>query len=232
MGMKKFNIISLCDAWEFPYKDYIDRVLAIGDVCAIREDKKGKPFRRDFERAFVVMAAAHRYKATRILEFGTGRGFVTGCLTMLDHVKYICTIDKLKTEPIVELMSKLDDIDMKKIRFISKNSYKIEPDDIGIGYDLSFIDGEHTARAVDNDFQLSLRCCIDDGIIVFDDYREKHAGVKKFIKSLDFDKAIVNSDGWLYKNRMINKHGDADKVVDGKEYESGQVILFKSGYIK
>ena len=95
-------------------------------------------------------------------------------------------------------------------------------------FDLVFIDGEHTAKAVANDFKVALKYTTEDALIVFDDFRRKHKGVRKHIISLPFDKILVYTDGWIYNNILIAFHGDADKVVDKKEVGSGQVVLYKN----
>ncbi len=226
--MNETNIVDLCKKWGFDIQQYKETVALIGDVCAIRRDKSGKSFRRNYERALVVLSAALHYKSTKFLEFGTGRGFVTACATLLDGLNSITTIDKLSKDATIGTISKVSiPIDMSKINFISKDSKKLVPKDIGAGYDLVFIDGEHSASAVANDFALALECTTDDAVIIFDDFRNKHRGVKKFIASLEYTKTLVPSDGWVYKNRMIKKHGDADKVKDNKEIGSGQVVLWK-----
>jgi len=229
--MQKYDIRSLLKEWDFDAEPYIMAVRDIGDVCAIRYDDKKKPFRRDYERALLMLAVAFRYQSTKFLEFGTGRGFVCGCLSMLDHIPTIFTIDKLPHAKAYKLMSSYSKIDLEKISFLKANSLKIKDPvySFGNSYDLVFIDGEHSAKAVKNDFEMSLKVTTEDAIIVFDDYRDKHAGVKKYIKKLKYDKILVSTDGWFYRNRRIEKHGDADKVVGGKEMKSGQVILYKGG---
>lgn len=225
--MEVTNIIRLCEDFGFPYKSYLDKVKYVGDVCALRKNPNGVAFRRNYERALVVMAVAHKYDCKRFLEFGTGRGFVTGCASMLKNIQAITTIDKEPYRPTEKKMSKLDCIDLSKIEFISNNSYSVTKTDLGRNYDLVFIDGEHTGRAVRHDFELSSHCSSGNAIFVFDDYRDKHEGVKRYIETLNYKKILVQSDGWLYENVMIDSHGDANRVENGKEYDSGQVILIK-----
>ena len=114
--MQSLDILSLFEKYGFNYLAYKDIVLKIGDICAIRT-KNGKSFRRNFERALLVMAVANQYRSTKVLEFGTGRGFVTGCLSLLDNVKEVWTIDKLSDAE--KIMSAIPEIQMNKIKFIS-----------------------------------------------------------------------------------------------------------------
>lgn len=223
------DILSLCRSWQFDYQNYKQEVLRIGDVCAIRKAKNGRLFRRDYERAILLLAVASKYQSQRVLEFGTGRGFVSACLSMLEHVSHIATIDKLRQEKTRKLVESVAARGLDKIQFVSTNTFKLSHSAIKNDFDLVFIDGEHTEKAVKNDFKFAMKHTADDAIIVFDDYRNKHKGVKKYIKSLKYDKVLVYTDGWIYENIMINKHGDADVVKDQKEYKSGQVILYKNG---
>jgi len=227
--LKQTDLISLAKEWNFSINEYSNIVKEIGDVCAIRH-KKGKPFRRDYERGLLMIAVSIHYNCHRLLEFGTGRGFVTSCLSMLSNVRHITTIDQLREEETLGVMSESFYSDMSKVEFISKKSKNLKNNDTKDDYDLVFIDGEHTHSAVANDFKFAINHTVDDAIIVFDDYRNKHKGVKKYIKSLPYDKILVYTDGWVYDNKFIKTHGDADKVVDNKEVGSGQVILFKDGY--
>lgn len=227
------NILLLCQEWGFDYRKYEEKVFAIGNVCAIRRTKQGKFFHRNYERAMLLLAVASKYKSTSVLEFGTGRGFAAVCLSMLQNITNITTIDKLDQTKTIQLVANLgiDKVKLDKINFISKNTLRLsskDKEEIGKDFDLVFIDGEHTRVAVKNDLEVALDCTTEDAVIVFDDYRNKHKGVKKYIKSLEYDKILVYSDGWIYNNVMIAKHGDADKVKDNREYGSGQVILYKN----
>lgn len=228
--MKGTNIKSLFSDWQFNFSPYVDFVQQIGDVAAIRRTKTGETFRRNYERALLLLAVADRYKSRKALEFGTGRGFVSGCLSVLSGIEEIHTIDKLDYGSTVAYLTSVSEmINLDKIKFIHKDSFGLCSKDLGEGFDLVFIDGEHSHKAVKNDLRLAMECSTEDAVIVFDDYRNKHKGVKKFIRSIPGDKLVVSTDGWIYKNTMITKHGDADRLVNGKEAGSGQVIYWKSG---
>lgn len=226
--MQSIDLLTLCDKYQFDYLSYMHFVSSVGDLTAIRKNKDGTLFRRNYERAILMLCVANKYQSTRFLEFGTGRGFVTACISCLKHVQSIFTIDKDHSQNADKILSSIPDVKSEKINFLCKNSMNLSSSDISHDFDLVFIDGEHSEKAAKNDFELALKCTTDNAIIVFDDYRNKHRGVKKFIKSLKFEKFLVFTDGWIYKNNMIHKHGDADKIIDGKEYNSGQVVLFKN----
>ncbi len=226
--MLEMDILSLLDEWNIDKDKYIDIVRDIGDVCAIRKTKKGVTFRRDYERGILLIAVALHFNSHKVLEFGTGRGFVAGCLSLLPSVESIHTIDKLKATETVGFMDKLSVINKEKVNFIQKNSFKLSAGDLDNDFDLVFVDGEHNRKAVSNDFNIAIKHTTDNAIIVFDDYRNKHKEVKKYISSLQYKKCVVFTDGWIYENVMISKHGDADKVDRGRERGSGQVVLWKN----
>ncbi len=220
--MKNTNLLALLERWNFEYKPHKDKFQSIGDVTAIRYEK-GVPFRRNYERAMLVYAAAATFNCKNFVEFGTGRGYVTACVSSCPCIESIVTIDCVDSAR--SLIKKTQPDTIQKVKFIIKKSQGIEYNELPPQIDLAFIDGEHSHKAAKNDFELVMS---RTKIVIFDDFRNKHKGVKKYIKSItDFNKLLVSTDGWIYKNKMIKKHKDADSVVDGREYKSGQVIVSK-----
>ena len=224
--MRSTNILELFTEWDFDYLSYKDKVCSIGDICAIRTNDVGELFRRNYERGMLLLAVAWKYQLCRLLEFGTGRGFVVACVSLLDSIQDIYTIDRARERRTIGVAKKAGFLD-SRTHFIQKNSFKLKSVDLQDDFDLVFIDGEHSEKAVKNDFKIALQHTTKKAIIVFDDYRNKHKEVKKYIKLLKYDKLLVSTDGWIYDNIMIATHGDADKVIDNKEMGSGQVILNK-----
>lgn len=218
--MIKTNIIDLCIALGFDYKKYIEDIIRIGDLTAKRE-YKGQHYRRNYERAFILMSLLHKYKISKFLEFGTGRGFSVACVLFLNPKTEAYTIDINCQDNTKKLISSLG-IDISNATFIKakSNSIKFVLPDV----DMVFIDGGHTFDEVKNDFEISKKIC-KKGFIVFDDFRKKHKGVKKYIKSIVGEKILVQSDSWIIKNDLIHKVGNSDTIIDGKEYDSGQVIF-------
>jgi len=222
------DIEALSVQWDVDLIPYIPKVKEIGDICAIRYDKKGRPFRRDYERGLLLILVALKHKLVNCLEFGTGRGFVSACLSMLEGVDSVHTIDKLERTQTVDVMSQSVYAKPEKVTFIQTKSNKICSRHFDRKFDLIFIDGEHTEKAVKADFNNALLYSEESAIVVFDDFRNKHEGVKRFIKSLSkYRRLLVSTDGWYYQNARIHEHGDADKIVNGREFGSGQVILIK-----
>jgi len=220
--MEKTNIIDFLKYCDFDYRIYIENVLRIGDSTAIRE-LKGVMYRRNYERGLLLMGIINKFSSTKFLEFGTGRGFATACALFAKSDLEITTIDSKSSEHSKDLICSLG-IDVSPVSFLGVDSKSLSAKDIGDGFDLVFIDGGHDYKSVKNDYEIAVKCC-KKGIIVFDDFRNKHAGVKKFIKSLDVTKILVNTQGWIWKNKMMAKTKDGDGIVDGKEHKSGQVVV-------
>jgi predicted O-methyltransferase YrrM len=217
--MQKTNIIEICNRLKFDYMTYKDEICRIGDLTAIRFIK-GKKYRRNYERSILIMSLIKAFNVKSFFEFGTGRGFVTAAASIM-NVPVIYTVDSESTKTAINLLTKLG-IKTDSIVFINKKSDQIIIDNFP-KFDLVFIDGGHDYKSVKNDYEIACKIC-DRGLIVFDDFRNKHKGVKKFIKTIPENKILVNTDGWIFENSLISIAGDADKIVDKKETDSGQVI--------
>ena len=225
--MQTIDVISFFTKLNIDYLSKRELFLSIGDATAIRY-KNGVPFRRNYERGLLLYGIAEYFKCKSFLEIGTGRGYVTACVSTSEHVEKIDTIDIESTEMAIECLNQVSGVCVNKINFITQDSKNIDFSKLLPSYDMIFIDGEHTHDGVKNDFSIASRL---SNIIIFDDYRNKHKGVKSFIKSIVKSNEIcwatvVSSDGWIYENKFIKSHGDVDKLIDGKEHKSGQVVSF------
>jgi predicted O-methyltransferase YrrM len=219
--MHKTNITSLLTIWNIKHDDWHNKIIEIGDQTAIRI-KNGIKYRRNYERGLLLFSLVNHFKVRKFLEFGTGRGFSTACALLADPSIEMFTIDSVSSSAAKNLLLELK-FELKNVHFIESDSTKLGyklPND----FDLVFIDGGHDYDTVKNDYQIALAHC-SRGIILFDDYRNKHKGVKKVIKKIKKEKILVNSDGWIFENKLIHEVGDADNILDGKETASGQVIV-------
>jgi len=220
--MTEINIIRLFDIFKFSYHGYIERILQIGDMTAIRK-LHGKLYRRNYERGLLVSAIAKTYNCKNFLEFGTGRGFTTACVLEINPNICVTTIDNDHSQKARVFLNELK-INTDNVNFINSSSKTIA-DKLTNNFDLVFIDGGHDYKTIKSDFRIAAQKCIN-GIIVFDDFRKKHLEVRKFIKNLSLKKYLINSDGWIFKNELIHLAGDADCVKDNHEVHSGQILIF------
>ncbi len=221
--MKTTNICDMCDAIGFDYFQKIDEFIRIGDVTAIRHLKK-QQYRKNYERGILMVALARLIKARRVLEFGTGRGYVCACLVgMVESIEEVVTIDKENPDVVVDKFSQLG-LSLDKMKFVTGNANNLSKDDVSGEFDLVFIDAQHDGKSVKSNYEYAKSKCHDDTIIVFDDYRSKFPSVKSVIDKIKMNKIIIQTDGWVIENVCIDKARDADKVVKGKEFNSGMVV--------
>lgn len=219
------NIRDLFAQWEFDHKLYLDRVIEIGQSTAIRK-LDGIAYRRNYERGLLIMAIIHKHKYQSFLEFGTGRGFSVACALTINPAIRITTIDISSCKQARGLLRHLG-FDLSNVQFVSTDSLK-SGKHLG-KYDFAFVDGSHKYDFVKSDYKTAARHT--SGLIVFDDYRNKHLGVKRAVDEIDGTKMLVESDGWLIENVLIEKAGDADVVNAGKEKGSGQIILSPKDFV-
>lgn len=225
--MNSIDIVTLLQKWEIEYVDLVPFFQDIGDKTAIRY-RNGKPFRRNYERGLLLYAIATHFKCKTFLEIGTGRGYVSTCVSHCSTIESIYTIDNESAELAKEAVKSTGLKTTKKINFIDDISENLLNYNIPKNVDLIFIDGDHSYNGASSDFKLTKEM---SNIVVFDDYRQKHFGVRKLIDKIIFKQqvafaTVINTDGWIYQNEFIKYHGDADVVIEGKEYKSGQVLTF------
>jgi len=217
--MQKIDILSLFKNINFSFEKYLDRIIEIGDITAIRK-YKGISYRRNYERGLLILAVIETFGLTKFLEFGTGRGFSVGCALLSTQNMSIYTIDNTSVDEARFLLKNMN-FDLENVVFIKENSRNLK---LNQSFDFVFIDGGHDYKSVKNDYEIAERVC-KKGIILFDDFRNKHPGVKRFIKEVKLPKILVNTQGWIVENKMISKTKDADGLNNGKEHKSGQVIV-------
>jgi len=171
-----------------------------------------------------MVALANRLKAKRVLEFGTGRGYVCACLLqMSDTVEEVVTIDKNPPQEVEGKFLELG-IPLDKMTFVTGDANTLGADDVKGEFDLVFVDAQHDGKSVKSNYVYSRSKSHDDTVIVFDDYRSKFPSVKKVINKFKVDKMMVQCDGWIVVNSCIKQARDADRVVEGREFDSGLVV--------
>lgn len=224
--VRKIHLPDTYVALGTPSQDFLDDVLRIGDVCAIRH-VKGKTFRKNYERGVLLPLLAKAYSCMSMLEFGTGRGFCTACCLKLASppLERIVTIDFQPDSETPGYFEKLG-IDTSKVRFVKAASQSLSAKEVGTGVDLVFVDGGHRKEEVLSDWDLARKCVGKSSVWLFDDYRSQYDGVKAAVDLVQFDwKVLVSTDGWIYENAGIEEHGNADVVLPGgKESGSGMVV--------
>lgn len=229
--MVRLNIIDYLAQLQFDYKPLLSRFIELGDKTAVR-NMNNQSYRRNYERGLLLVAIANWFKSNAFLEFGTGRGYVVGCVAdMCENVTNITTIDNESTDSAAEMLRSLR-VNIGRINFVKADISTLEDGAVTGRYDLTFIDAIHTGEAVEKDYKFFQRKSSVPHVVVFDDYRNLFPCVKTAINKLEdrFDKCyLIHTDGWIIENTMIGSAPDADVVIGGKEHESGMVVGVK-GY--
>lgn len=237
--MRSMNIVDFLKSISFDYdhglKSYIvPRIIEIGDFTAIRELKRQKnskfeKYRKNYERALLMVALARTFHLSNFLEFGTGRGFVCASLLALGKMDIISTIDKQSPDK-AKFLIEAAGLNSNRINYITADANKMKPGDLKHDYDLVFIDAQHDGESVKLNYDLVKTKLKDRSVIVFDDYRRKFKSVKNEIDRMPFKyKLLIHTDGWIIDNYGIQLAQDADEVIDATEYGSGKE--FGSGMV-
>jgi hypothetical protein len=87
------------------------------------------------------------------------------------------------TARMLELLAAIDEKSISKIKTFDGDSRWIDAREIGAP-DICLIDGEHTTKATCADWQLCLRVCREDGIIVFHDTGIVFPAIRKMVRQM------------------------------------------------
>ncbi len=216
----------LLNDFGFDFQPLLPRTIEIGDLTAARMDKqKQKMVRANYERGVLLAALANKFNLTAFLEFGTGRGFSSGCVAeFCPGISRIVTVDKDDPSRTRNLLKQAR-VSMDRMRFVTKMTKDLVVQDSGTGFDLFLIDAQHDGDAVNIDLHFALGVASEKFIMVFDDYNEKFNSVQQAIlraeqSGLFQDVILAMTDGWLIDERIV---GD-NKPCRERECGSGMVV--------
>ncbi len=187
------------------------------------------------EQPFVLKALAQAFGSKAFFEIGTGRGTGSYAVATSKNIEKISTIDLIpyshkRLEAIgydqahvsnSDLYEMLDTPGKEKISFYTRSQYsdimKQKPDN---GYDLFFIDGNHTDfNVILEDFLMCQLLFGENPIIVWDDYYPDKFAIKDVVNTTlkqnpDYRAFLLSTRGHLF--------GDKDP-----EDNSGMVVMMK-----
>lgn len=187
------------------------------------------------EQTFLIKAIAEWSGSESFFEIGTGRGTACYALALLPTVKDIHTVDILQFKqkfstaigykPANVSLSDIRDMipfpSKSKVNFHHRSELAQMRQAYTNHFDLCFIDGDHTNKAVIlDDYSACLDMMKDDAIILWDDYDPDRFAVKGIVEELlaqhsELDAVLVEQRGHLF---------------DDKPAESGKgVVLMKKG---
>lgn len=213
---------------------------AIGSVTAKKTRGRGDPlyrtagyeFRPNYERGLLVHAMVKRYRPTRILEIGFGRGYWTTCAA---KAMFECgiqgeliSIDVNFEKQQVELMSKMFPPEwLGTVKMMPGRSVDIIPQLEG-EFDLVYIDGDHSYLGALADWN-----AVKDRFrqfVIFDDYHlpskvarggsgeiQVARAVDEIIQGdVDYSPELIRMDRRIF----VDDRGYADDEID-----YGQVVM-------
>ena len=178
------------------------------------------------EQTFLVKAIAEWINAKSFFEIGTGRG--TACYA----VSLIPSIDKIHTVDILNFKQKfstaighkpanvsLSDIrkmipfqEKSKIHFHHRKEFPSLRKNFSKQFDLCFIDGDHTNKAVIlEDYAICQDVMKNNGIILWDDWDEERFAVKGIVEELlvkdpSLNAILIEQRGHLFPDKPAEKN--------------------------
>ena len=184
---------------------------------------------------FFIKSVAEWANCKSFFEIGTGRGTACYAVSLIDNIKKLCTIDIIpftvkKNEAIgydpafvsnEDLYGMIPYSQKSKIEFYLRDNIGAIKEQSGKGFDLLFIDGDHTDPAmIMQDFQICESMSHDNSLIIWDDYDPQKFAVRGVIREVqrrfpEYNTMLIESRGHLFRD---------------KEPESGAgMVLMKKG---
>ena len=245
--------IGLIDFFKLLNYDWKADASTFKNICyytksRVNNNKKNEDF--DFgygmEQPFVLKAIAQYFQSKSFFEIGTGRG--TGCYAVAtaENIKKLSTVDIVphrlkKNEAIgyepayvsnLDLFNMIESNGKQNIEFYERNQYtdiiKNKPPG---GYDLFFIDGNHTdPDVISEDFLMCKLMFGNNPIIVWDDYYPDKFAIKQVVETTlmqnkDLRAFVVNIRGHLFSEKSPEENCGMVFMAKEKTYEN---ILSKS----
>lgn len=227
--MKTQSLQDYMRSLQFDCRPFMERTLAIGDLTAARPCKTtGRLIRANYERGLLLAGLSRQYNLSGFLEFGTGRGFSSGCVSeFCPTIRRVVTVDKKTSAQAKDLLLAAK-VDVGLIKFVNKDTSSLTIKDTGNGFDLFLIDAQHDGDAVLRDLSFALSVASERFVIVFDDFNDKFCSVQKAIlqsekNGIFDDVTLVMTDGWLIDRRIV---GDPNPHIE-RETGSGMVVALK-----
>jgi len=228
--MREVNIISKLEELECSVSNLsLGDFDAIGELTARKARGKDNPlyktagcfFRPNYERGMLAYALVKKYRPKSILEIGFGRGYWSVCAAKamydFDIDGSIMSIDQQFDSAHIERLSKHFPHEwLSKIQMLKGNSSEILSNLDTTGWDLVYIDGDHTYAGVSADWNAVKDKC---GIVLFDDYHkptknEKDIEVARLIDELQYDKELILMDRLVFcDDRSLSTDRDYGQVL-------------------
>ena len=236
--MKKIDLLSF---FRYVGYDWKSDLSSIKKICWLTKSR-ANPNKQEFElsygmeQPFLVKAVAEWKDYSSFFEIGTGRGTACYTISLLDNIKKITTID------IVPFKTKRHEAIGYEPAFVSNHDlYNMVPfeektkisfyhrDQIGEifansrdGYDLFFIDGNHSdAQVIFEDFEICKSISRENSIIIWDDYDPNKFAVRPVVEMVqkkypEYDTLLVEFRGHLFDNKPAETNAGMVLMIRGK----------------
>lgn len=220
---------------------------SIKDICYYTKSRvnNNKPS-TDFELAygmeqpFALKALADWSKSNYFFEIGTGRGTGSYSVSLCNDIKKVDTIDIIpfshkRNEAIgydpalvsnFDLYQYINNQEKEKIKFHERKDFaEILKQKPANGYDLFFIDGNHTDfKVIAEDFLMCQIMASDNPIIVWDDFYPDKFAIKDVVaaalkENTDFKAFLLPTRGHLFGDKEPEKKSGMVVMMKEKLYE-------------
>ena len=244
-NMKKIGLIELFNILQYDWsKDREDfRNICYYTKSRVNNYRKSADF--DFgygmEQPFALKAIAEKLERKNFFEIGTGRGTGSYAVATAECIDKISTIDivpfKHKRNEAIgydaafvsnyDLREMLQTPGKDKINFYERQQYpeimKQKPKE---GYDLFFIDGNHTDFSViSEDFLMCKLLSNDDPIIIWDDFYPDKFAIKDVVMTVlnqhpEFKAFLLSTRGHLFEDKQPEKNSGMVVMLKEEAYEN------------
>ena len=239
--------LGLLEFFELTNYDWTKDKSIFNDICyftksRVNTDKQSKDFSMGYgmEQPFALKAIADAFSSVNLLEIGTGRGTGSYAVATAESIKKISTIDIVpysykRNEAIGYDAAHVSNSDLyemvkspgkEKIKFYERKEYsdiiKSKPEK---GYDLFFIDGNHSDfNVIAEDFLMCQLLFNENPVIIWDDYYLDKFAIKDVVNAVleqnkQFKAFLLSTRGHLFGDKPPEENSGMIVMMKEKTYE-------------
>ena len=243
--MKKIGLLEFFKKIGYDWRSDLDQ---IKNICfytksRVNENKSSLEFELGYgmEQPFVLKAIADWMKAGSFFEIGTGRGTGSYAVSLSNSIENVSTVDivpfsykrqeAIGYDPAHVSNSDLYDFlkltEKSKIKFYERHEFgEVMENKPTNGYDLFFIDGNHTEfKVIAEDFLMCQALACENPVIIWDDYYPDKFAIKDVVttalqENTDYEAVLLSTRGHLFGTKEIFSAKQPEK-------DCGMVIMLK-----
>lgn len=188
------------------------------------------------EQTFLIKAIAEWANIQSFFEIGTGRGTACYAVSLIPNVNSIHTVDILNFNQkfstaigykpanvsLADIKNMIPFEEKNKVSFHHRNEFPLLRKQFKNQFDLAFIDGDHTNRAVIlEDYAVCQDVLKKDGIILWDDWDPDRFAVKGIVEDIlkgdsSLDAVLIEQRGHLFPDKPAEKDKGVVLMKKGK----------------